>query len=107
MISFLDEEFLLHSEATRELYHEHAEPQPVFDYHCHLSPRLIAENHRFENLHDIWLAGDHYKWRAMRVTAFPSATARGMRLRSRNSSPSRAPCQKHCAILFIIGPTWN
>ena len=67
MKTFITETFLLESETARELYFNEAAPQPIYDYHCHLSPRLIAENHRFRNLYDIWLSGDHYKWRAMRA----------------------------------------
>lgn len=64
---FLHADFLLQSEPARRLYHEYAEGLPIIDYHCHLSPELIAVDHRFENLTQIWLAGDHYKWRAMRA----------------------------------------
>ncbi len=64
---FLDADFLLQSEPARRLYHDHAEGLPIIDYHCHLSPELIAADHRFANLTEIWLAGDHYKWRAMRA----------------------------------------
>jgi glucuronate isomerase len=64
---FLTEDFLLSNDAARRLYREFAAPQPIFDYHCHLSPRDIAENRRFANLFEIWLEGDHYKWRAMRA----------------------------------------
>ena len=67
MKTFLTEDFLLHSDVARELYHDHAAQEPIFDYHCHLPPQQIAENHTFRNLYDIWLAGDHYKWRAMRT----------------------------------------
>jgi glucuronate isomerase len=67
MKTFITENFLLKTDTARELYFNHAAPQPIYDYHCHLSPKLIAENHRFRNLYDIWLAGDHYKWRAMRA----------------------------------------
>ena len=67
MGSFLTENFLLHTETARRLYHEHAAGMPIFDYHCHLSPAAIAENAQFRNLTDIWLSGDHYKWRAMRA----------------------------------------
>src|SRR5271170_7625976 len=66
MKTFITENFLLETETARELYFNHAAPQPIYDYHCHLSPRQIAENYRFRNLYEIWLAGDHYKWRAMR-----------------------------------------
>lgn len=67
MATFLSEDFLLDNEFARRLYHDYAAPQPIFDYHCHLPPQQIAENTRFSNLYDIWLRGDHYKWRAMRT----------------------------------------
>jgi len=67
MKTFITENFLLETETARELYFNEAARQPIYDYHCHLSPRQIAENYRFRNLYDIWLAGDHYKWRAMRA----------------------------------------
>lgn len=66
-MAYLDENFLLHSPTARRLFHEVAKDQPIIDYHCHLSPREIATNHRWENLSDIWLGGDHYKWRLMRA----------------------------------------
>lgn len=65
--SFLHDDYLLDSEWARLLYHNHAKTQPIFDYHCHLPPAEIAANRRFENLSRIWLAGDHYKWRALRT----------------------------------------
>jgi glucuronate isomerase len=64
---FIHDDFLLDTPAARELYHAHAAPQPILDYHCHLSPKDIADNRRFANLFEIWLEGDHYKWRAMRA----------------------------------------
>ena len=64
---FLDDDFLLHGDTARTLYRTYALPQPILDYHCHLPPRDIAEDRRFENLFEIWLEGDHYKWRAMRA----------------------------------------
>ena len=67
MKPFLDSEFLLQTETARMLYHEHAQKMPIIDYHCHLNPQEIAENHRFADLTEIWLGGDHYKWRAMRA----------------------------------------
>jgi glucuronate isomerase len=68
---FIHEDFLLSSPRARSLYHEYAARLPIIDYHCHLSPREIAEDRRFENMTQIWLAGDHYKWRAMRTCAVP------------------------------------
>lgn len=66
-MAYLDENFLLHSPTARRLFHEVAKDQPIIDYHCHLSPREIATNHRWENISEIWLGGDHYKWRLMRA----------------------------------------
>ena len=67
MKSFMDEEFLLSTEAARKLYHEYAEIMPIIDYHCHLSPQEIYENRKYENITQAWLGGDHYKWRLMRA----------------------------------------
>jgi len=66
MKAFLDEDFLLINPTAVRLYHEYAASQPIYDYHCHLNPRAVAENKPFANLTEIWLAGDHYKWRGMR-----------------------------------------
>ena len=67
MKPFLDDDFLLQTETAQRLYHEYAEAMPIFDYHCHISPMEIAEDRKFNNLAEIWLHGDHYKWRAMRT----------------------------------------
>jgi glucuronate isomerase len=67
MKPFLSDDFLLQNETARTLYHQHAAPQPIIDYHCHLPPDQIAQNRQFENITQIWLYGDHYKWRAMRA----------------------------------------
>lgn len=67
MKPFMGEDFLLSNEFARQLYHNHAAPQPIIDYHCHLPPKDIAENRQFDNMAQIWLEGDHYKWRAMRT----------------------------------------
>jgi len=67
MKSFLDSNFLLQTKTAQQLYHEVASKMPIIDYHCHLIPQQIADDTRFENLTQIWLAGDHYKWRAMRA----------------------------------------
>ena len=63
---FIHEDFLLSTKTARQLYHKYAEAEPIFDYHCHIPPKDIAENRQFKNLFEIWLEGDHYKWRAMR-----------------------------------------
>ncbi len=77
MSQFLPEDFLLSTEWARSLYFRHAAPQPIFDYHCHLPPDQIASNRQFENLTQIWLAGDHYKWRALRWNGVPEKLITG------------------------------
>ena len=67
MKKFLDDNFVLQTKTARTLYHEHAKNMPIIDYHCHLNPQEIADNKKFDNLAQIWLNGDHYKWRAMRT----------------------------------------
>ncbi len=67
MKQFMDENFLLQTETAQRIYHEHAAKMPIFDYHCHLNPKDIAEDRRFRNMTEIWLEGDHYKWRGMRT----------------------------------------
>ncbi|MDC0291849.1 glucuronate isomerase, partial [Verrucomicrobiales bacterium] len=64
---FIHDDFLLQTKTARRLYHEFAENQPILDYHNHLPPEDIANNRQFSNLFEIWLEGDHYKWRAMRA----------------------------------------
>ena len=74
---FIHPDFLLDTKAASRLYHEYAEPLPVIDYHCHLSPGDIAADRRFENMTRLWLAGDHYKWRAMRACGVDEAFITG------------------------------
>ena len=66
MKAFMDKDFLLSTDTAKKLFHEIAEPMPVLDYHCHINPREIAEDRKFENITQVWLGGDHYKWRQMR-----------------------------------------
>jgi glucuronate isomerase len=74
---FLDENFLLQNDTAIELFHELAKPQPIIDYHNHLPPDQVASNHRFRSLTEIWLNGDHYKWRAMRANGVPERYCTG------------------------------
>ena len=67
MKNFLDKNFILQTETAQKLYHEHASKQPIIDYHCHLVPSMVANDHQFKTLTEAWLGGDHYKWRAMRT----------------------------------------
>lgn len=67
MKKFMDENFLLNNETAIKLYHDYAKGMPIYDYHCHLNPKEIWENKRYKNITEIWLGGDHYKWRIMRA----------------------------------------
>ena len=76
-MAFITDDFLLHGETARRLYRRFAADQPILDYHCHLSPRDIATNRQFRTLFEIWLEGDHYKWRAMRANGVPERFCTG------------------------------
>ncbi len=76
-MSFIHDDFLLHSETSRRLYHTYAASEPILDYHSHLPPADIASNRRFNNLFEPWLEGDHYKWRAMRANGVPESHVTG------------------------------
>lgn len=71
MKPFLNQDFLLDTEAARKLYHEYAAKEPIMDYHCHINPQEIYEDRRYENITQVWLGGDHYKWRLMRSAGIP------------------------------------
>jgi len=77
MKKFLDDNFLLHTKTSQQLYHEFAKDLPIIDYHNHLPPDQIANNHNFENLTQAWLYGDHYKWRAMRTNGVDESYCTG------------------------------
>ncbi len=77
MKPFLNEDFLLTTDAAKKLYHEYAAKMPVIDYHCHVSPKEIAEDKRYSSVTDVWLGGDHYKWRLIRAGGFPEAEITG------------------------------
>lgn len=71
MKPFMNEDFLLGTETARKLYHDHAEKMPIIDYHCHINPMEIYEDKRYDTITEVWLGGDHYKWRAMRSCGVP------------------------------------
>lgn len=77
MKTFMDENFLLSTETAQRLFHSYAETMPVLDYHCHISPEEIATDRRFENITQVWLGGDHYKWRFMRSCGVDEAYITG------------------------------
>mgnify|MGYP006291802219 CR=1 FL=1 len=77
MREFLGEDFLLDGEAARRLFFDYAQEMPIFDYHCHLSPKMMSENYQFSDIFDAWLSGDHYKWRLMRANGVPEERVTG------------------------------
>lgn len=77
MKAFMDKDFLLSSETAKTLYHDYAAKMPVLDYHCHINPQEIAEDRKFENITQVWLGGDHYKWRQMRTAGVDEAFITG------------------------------
>lgn len=77
MKKFMDQDFLLSTPTAKWLYHEVAEKMPIIDYHCHISPQDIAEDRKFNNISEVWLGGDHYKWRQMRFGGIPEELITG------------------------------
>ena len=77
MKPFIHDDFLLETDTARDLYHRVAKDLPIIDYHCHLSPELMAKDHRFRSITEIWLEGDHYKWRAMRASGLAERLCSG------------------------------
>ncbi|MCG6927690.1 MAG: glucuronate isomerase [Acidobacteria bacterium] len=77
MSAFIHDDFLLETDTARDLYHRVAKDLPIVDYHCHLSPEAMAADHRFRSISEIWLDGDHYKWRAMRANGVPERFCSG------------------------------
>lgn len=87
MKNFIDKDFLLSTETAKELFHKHASKKPIVDYHCHLSPKEIAQDMQFESINQIWLDGDHYKWRQMRSNGIEEKYITG-------NAPAREKFQK-------------
>ena len=94
MKKFMGKNFLLTTETAQKLYHGFAEKLPIIDYHCHISPREIYEDKRFENITEVWLGGDHYKWRAMRSNGVPEEFVTG-------NAPAREKFQKYAETLEV------
>ena len=74
---FMDNDFLLNTQTAKELYHKTAAKMPIIDYHCHIEAKEIAEDRKFDNIAQVWLNGDHYKWRAMRICGTPERSIIG------------------------------
>jgi len=77
MKKFMDKDFLLSTKVAKKLYHNYAEKMPIIDYHCHINPQEIAEDRKFDNISQVWLGGDHYKWRLMRAVGVPEYAITG------------------------------
>lgn len=103
MSAFIHDDFLLQSDEARELYHRFAATEPIFDYHCHLPQKQIAENHAFADLSEIWLGGDHYKWRAMRSNGVQERLCMGTAHPARNTTLGAPPCRTRWAIPSTTG----
>jgi len=96
-MKFMDEDFLLETKAARKLYHEYAENQPIIDYHCHIPPKEVFEDRQFENITQVWLGGDHYKWRMIRTNGVKEDEITG-------SAPDRVKFQRFAeALPLAIG----
>ena len=102
-MSFITDDFILQNDTAHTLYHEYAKSEPIFDYHCHLPPEDVAGNRRFANLFEIWLEGDHYKWRAMRANGALNRFAQETLIPMKNFWPGVKQCLIRCVILFTIG----
>ena len=102
MKQFNDKNFVLETEVAQDLYHNHAAKMPIIDYHCHLIPEMVANDHKFKSITELWLGGDHYKWRAMRTNGIDERYCTGRSSRS-GLRPCPTPCATHCT----IGPTWS
>jgi glucuronate isomerase len=90
--NFMDENFLLETPTAQKLYHEFAAEQPIIDYHCHLPPEQISGNKQFRNITEIWLGGDHYKWRFMRSSGVTEDYMTG-------NQPDQEKFRKFCEVL--------
>ena len=96
MKKFMDESFLLKTETAKLLYDNYASKLPIIDYHCHISPKEMAENKSYRNITELWLGGDHYKWRAIRSCGVPE------KLERRESIRGSLPPVKYWAISRFI-----
>lgn len=108
MKQFNDANFLLDTEVAQDLFHNHAAKMPIIDYHCHLIPEMVANDHKFKSITELWLGGDHYKWRAMRTNGVDErfCTVRIQAI-GRNLRNGQRLFLIHSAIRCITGHIWS
>lgn len=104
MKTFMGKNFLLTTDTAKELFHDYAENMPIIDYHCHINPKEIYEDRKFENITQVWLGGDHYKWRQMRSNGIGSISQE-MQLTERSSRSGQRLLRRQSAIHCITGVT--
>ena len=107
MKAFMDKDFLLSTDTAKKLFHEIAEPMPVLDYHCHINPREIAEDRKFENITQVWLGGDHTNGVRCVPTVWTSIISQGMLRTGKNSRNGRKLWNWLWEILCITGAIWS
>ena len=107
MKNFMDENFLLQTETAQKLYHEHAAKMPIIDYHCHLIPQMVADDYKFKSLTEIWLGGDHYKWRAMRTNGVDERFCTEKPQIGKSSKNGRKQCLIRSVIHYTTGLIWS
>ena len=107
MKAFMDKDFLLSTETSKKLFHEYAETMPIVDYHCHINPQEIAEDRKFENITQVWLGGDHYKWRQMRSNGVDEYSLQVVPVIVKNSRNGQKLLGKQSEIRSITGAIWN
>ena len=106
MKQFNDDNFVLETQVAQDLYHNHAAKMPIIDYHCHLIPEMVANDHRFKSITELWLGGDHYKWRAMRTNGIDEKYCTGKDTSDwRNSRSGQRRCLTPSVTLCITGHT--
>ena len=101
-MEYINKDFLLENETAKKLYHKYCEELPIIDYHCHLNPMEIAENKKFRNITELWLGGDHYKWRLIRACGVPENATPPT---GRSFIISQKLWRESSAIRFISGRT--
>ena len=107
MKAFMDKDFLLSTDTAKHLYHDFAALMPVIDYHSHLDPKEIYEDRRFENITQVWLGGDHYKWRLMRSAGVDERFITGDAADRESSKNGRRRSRLPSATRSITGAIWS